>query len=135
MALRLLSFRGSPVKAEEVAVAIEKTGAHALAIAADAADPDAIRAAVAATVDKFGGLDILVNNAGIAFAGPIDEIAFDDYKATLAINVTGVFVATQEAVRHMKDGGRIMEIGSSITICRGARAVSIRPHQGGSHRF
>ncbi len=89
--------------------------ARALAIAADAANPDAIRAAVAATVDKFGGLDILVNNAGIAFAGPIDEIAFDDYQAMLAVNVTGVFVATQEAVRHMKDGGRIIQIGSSIT--------------------
>lgn len=57
----------------------------------------------------------MVNNAGIAFAGPIDEIAFDDYQAMLAVNVTGVFVATQEAIRHMKDGGRIMQIGSSIT--------------------
>lgn len=101
-----------------------KKRARALAIAADAANPDAIRAAVAATVDKFGGLDILVNNAGIAFAGPIDEIAFDDYQAMLAVNVTGVFVATQEAVRHMKDGGRIIQIGSSITKYAGVPGLS-----------
>ncbi|WP_178091506.1 SDR family oxidoreductase [Halopseudomonas laoshanensis] len=73
-----------------------------MAVAADAADPDAIRSAVAETINKFGGLDILVNNAGIAFAGPIGKIAFDGYRA-LAVNVTGVFVATQEAVRHVKD--------------------------------
>jgi len=118
------TYRGSPAKAEEVSLAIEKAGGRALAIAADAANPDAIRAAVAETVDRFGGLDILVNNAGIAVAGPIDEIAFDDYQAMLAVNVTGVFVATQEAVRHMKDGGRIIQIGSSITKYAGVPGLS-----------
>ena len=84
-------------------------------LAADAGDPAAVRAAVASTVDAFGSLDILVNNAVIAINAPITEVRFEDYERMLAVNVTGVFVATQEAVRHMKAGGRIIHIGSSMT--------------------
>jgi 3-oxoacyl-[acyl-carrier protein] reductase len=62
----------------------------------------------------MGGIDVLVNNAGISIAGAIDEVAFADYQRMIAVNVTGVFVATQEAVRHMKAGGRIIHIGSSM---------------------
>ncbi len=95
--------------------AIEAAGGRALAIQADAGDPAAVRAAVARTVEAFGGLDILVNNAGIALGGPIGEITFEDYQRMIAVNVTGVFVATQEAARHMQAGGRIVHIGSSMT--------------------
>lgn len=109
------TYVGSPALAEETAAAIEAAGGRALAILADAGDPEAVRAAVAKTVVAFGGLDILVNNAGIALGGPIELITFEDYQKMIAVNVTGVFVATQEAVRHMKDGGRIVHIGSSMT--------------------
>ncbi len=110
-----ITYVGSAALAEEVAVAIRLAGGRALAIPANSGEPDAVRAAVATTVDTFGGLDILVNNAGIALGGPIEQIKFEDYQAMLAVNVTGTFVATQEAVRHMKDGGRIVHIGSSMT--------------------
>ena len=86
-----------------------------MAIVADAANPEAVRAAVAKTVESFDGLDILVNNAGIPMAGSIDDMKFENYEAMLAVNVTGVFVATQEALRHMMEGGRIVHIGSSAT--------------------
>lgn len=109
------TYAGSPAQAEETAAAIESAGSHALAILANSGNPDAVRAAVAKTVETFGGLDILVNNAGIALGGPIEEIKFEDYQTMIAVNVTGVFVATQEALRHMKDGGRIVHIGSSMT--------------------
>ena len=46
---------------------------------------------------------------------PIDEVKFEDYERMIAVNVTGVFVATQEALRHLKSGGRIIHIGSSMT--------------------
>ncbi|MCY1335376.1 3-oxoacyl-[acyl-carrier-protein] reductase [compost metagenome] len=69
---------------------------------------------MAATVDVFGGLDILVNNAGLGLGGAIEDIPFDTYERMIAVNVTGVFVATQEAVRHMKAGGRVIHIGSSM---------------------
>lgn len=109
------TYVGSPALAEETAAAIESAGGRALAILANSGEPDAVRAAVTKTVETFGGLDILVNNAGIALGGPIEQIKFEDYQAMIAVNVTGVFVATQEAVRHMKDGGRIVHIGSSMT--------------------
>jgi 3-oxoacyl-[acyl-carrier protein] reductase len=110
-----ITYAGSAALAEATVAAIQLAGGRALAILANSGEPDAVRAAVAKTVDTFGGLDILVNNAGIALGGPIEQIKFEDYQAMLAVNVTGVFVATQEAVRHMKDGGRIVHIGSSMT--------------------
>ncbi len=111
----VLTYSASPQKAAAVVAEIEQAGGQALAIAADAGEPAAVRSAVAQTVEAFGGLDILVNNAGLALGGPIEEIAFDTYERMIAVNVTGVFVATQEAVRHMKPGGRIIQIGSSMT--------------------
>ncbi|MGY2187445.1 Cyclic-di-GMP-binding biofilm dispersal mediator protein [compost metagenome] len=111
----VLTFSASPGKAFEVVQAIETAGGRALAIAADAGDPAAVRAAVTRTVEAFGSLDILVNNAGIALGGPIQNISFEDYQRMIAVNVTGVFVATQEAARIMKTGGRIIHIGSSMT--------------------
>lgn len=111
----VLTFSASPAKAFEVVQAIEAAGGRALAIAADAGDPVAVRGAVTRTLEAFGSLDILVNNAGIALGGPIEYISFDDYQRMIAVNVTGVFVATQEAARTMKAGGRIIHIGSSMT--------------------
>ncbi|HEY9101456.1 SDR family oxidoreductase [Chitinimonas sp.] len=111
-----ITYFGSPAKAAEVVAAIETTGGKAIAIQADAGDAAAVRAAVAKVVADFGALDILVNNAGIAQGGgPIEQISFEDYQRMIAVNVTGVFVATQEAARHMGQGGRIIHIGSSMT--------------------
>ena len=110
-----LTYSASPGRAAQVVADIEAAGGTALAIEADGGDPAAVRAAVARTVESLGGLDILVNNAGIALNAPIEEVRFTDYERMLAVNVTGVFVATQEAVRHMKAGGRIIHIGSSMT--------------------
>ncbi|MBR8305269.1 3-oxoacyl-ACP reductase FabG [Burkholderia cenocepacia] len=110
-----LTYSASPDKAADVVRAIETAGGRALAISADAGDPVAVRAAVAQTVDAFGGIDILVNNAGLGLGGAIEDIPFDVYERMIAVNVTGVFVATQEAARHMKPGGRIVHIGSSMT--------------------
>ena len=110
-----VTYSASPDKAAQVVVDIEAAGGRALAIEADAGNPDAVRAAVAKAVETFGGIDILVNNAGLGLGGPIEEIAFETYERMIAVNVTGVFVATQEAVHRMKPGGRIIHIGSSMT--------------------
>ncbi|NUT14673.1 MAG: 3-oxoacyl-ACP reductase FabG [Cupriavidus sp.] len=110
-----ITYSASPEKAQEVVAQIEASGGRALAIQADAGNPAAVRAAVAQAAQAFDGLDILVNNAGIAQWAPIEEISFEDYERMIAVNVTGVFVATQEAARLMKAGGRIVHIGSSMT--------------------
>lgn len=107
-----ITYTSSPQKADEVVLAIESAGGKALAIRADSADVEAVKNAVTETVKAFGRLDILVNNAGIAVIAPIDEFSMDDFDRLIAVNVKGVFVATQEAVRHMTEGGRIITIGS-----------------------
>ncbi|MGJ5633054.1 3-oxoacyl-ACP reductase family protein [Nostoc sp. CALU 1950] len=107
-----LTYTSSPQKADEVVLAIKAAGGQALAIRADSANVEAVKSAVAETVKAFSRLDILVNNAGVAALAPIDQFSLDDFDRLIAINVKGVFVATQEAVRHMGEGGRIIMIGS-----------------------
>jgi len=107
-----LTYSASPGKADEVVRAIDAAGGKAIAFHADASDADAVKAAVAETVKTFGRLDILVNNAGIAVLAPIDQFPVEEFDRLIAVNVKGVFVATQEAIRHMDEGGRIIMIGS-----------------------
>jgi 3-oxoacyl-[acyl-carrier protein] reductase len=107
-----LTYSSSPDQADEVVRAVQGAGGSALAIRADAADPAAVRAAVAQTVEAFGGIDVLVNNAGIAIVKPVDDLTLEDFDRIVAVNVRGVFVATQEALRHMRTGGRIVNVGS-----------------------
>jgi 3-oxoacyl-[acyl-carrier protein] reductase len=106
------TYATSPQKAGEVARAIESAGGRALAIRADSANVEEVKNAVAETVKTFDRLDILVNNAGVAVLAPIEEFSPDEFDHLIAVNIKGVFAATQEAVRHMADGGRIIMIGS-----------------------
>ena len=120
-----ITFHGSPDKAADLVNEIRASGGQAIALQADAADPEAVRAAVRDTVAAFGTIDILVNNAGIAIYAPIDDVGFADYERTIAVNVTGVFAATHEAVRHMGEGGRIINIGSAMSRHAAFPAVSV----------
>jgi 3-oxoacyl-[acyl-carrier protein] reductase len=63
-------------------------------------------------VAELGGIDILVNNAGIAVLGNVAEFKLADFDRTFTINVRAVFVASQAAAKRMKEGGRIINIGS-----------------------
>src|SRR6202161_2675250 len=92
---------------------IERAGRKAIAIQADAADADAVVAAVEDTVETFGRLDVLVNNAGTAIPKTFEEATLEEMDRVIDTNVRGVFVATQAALKHMKSGGRIITIGSA----------------------
>lgn len=107
-----LTYASGKDKAEAVVAAIEASGGRATAIRADSADAEAVRGAVTQTVSKYGRLDVLVNNAGVAPFGSIGDFSIEDFDRTVAINVRAVFVASQEASRHMGEGGRIITIGS-----------------------
>jgi 3-oxoacyl-[acyl-carrier protein] reductase len=107
------TYVSSEAKARELQDSVIANGGKALAIHADSADADAIKAAVNSTVEHFGGLDILINNAGVLAVGPLEAFSLEDFDRTLSINVRSVFVATQEAARHMGEGGRIINIGST----------------------
>jgi 3-oxoacyl-[acyl-carrier protein] reductase len=100
--------------ASAVVKAIELDGGKAVAIQADAADVEAVKGAVEKTVAIFGRLDVLVNNAGTAIPKTFEETTLEEMNRVIDINIRGVFVATQAALKHMKRGGRIIMIGSSV---------------------
>ena len=100
--------------AAQVVKEIESAGGKAIAIQADAADAKAVNAAVEKTVKTFGGLDILVNNAGTAIPKAFEEATLEEMDTVIDINLRGVFVATQAALKHLKEGGRIISIGSCV---------------------
>jgi 3-oxoacyl-[acyl-carrier protein] reductase len=100
--------------AASVVKEIERSGGKAIAIQADAADADAVKAAVEKAVATFGRLDVLVNNAGTAIPKSFEETTLEEMDRVIDINIRGVFIATQAALKHMKSGGRIISIGSAV---------------------
>ena len=100
--------------AEDVVKAIEDAGGTAIAIKADATDPEAVQAAVKQTVEAFGHLDILVNNAGTAIPKPFEDATLEELNHVIDLNLRGVLLTTQAALKHLKDGGRVINIGSCV---------------------
>jgi NAD(P)-dependent dehydrogenase (short-subunit alcohol dehydrogenase family) len=89
----------------------------ALVAPADVGDPAQVKSVFAQLAGRFGRLDLLFNNAGMGTpAVPIEDLAFEQWQAVVAVNLTGAFLCTQEAVRMMKAqqprGGRIINNGS-----------------------
>ena len=119
---KLLAARGAAVvvtysksadRAEAVVREIVAKGGNAYAVGANAADADTVKAGVVRAVNWLGGgLDILVNNAGIAEHGPIGKIDEAVFERQLNVNVRGVWHTTSAAVPQIRDGGRIINIGS-----------------------
>jgi len=105
---------------EPLEQAVRESGAAAgaaLSVPTDVSDPAAVRALFAQTKQTFGRLDFLFNNAGIgAPAVPLEELTVEQWKSVVDINLTGMFLCTQEAFRLMKTqvprGGRIVNNGS-----------------------
>src|SRR3984893_18750082 len=100
--------------AASVVKEMERAGRKAIAIQADATDAKEVEAAVEKTVAAFGRLDILVNSAGTAIPKTFEETTLEEMDRVIDINVRGVFVATHAALKHMRSGGRIIMIGSSV---------------------
>jgi 3-oxoacyl-[acyl-carrier protein] reductase len=100
--------------AASVVKAIESNDGKAIAIQADAANVKAVMSAVEETVATFGQLDVLVNNAGTAIPKTFEESTLEEMDRVIDINLRGVFVTTQAALKHLKDGGRIIMIGSAV---------------------
>jgi NAD(P)-dependent dehydrogenase (short-subunit alcohol dehydrogenase family) len=102
---------------DATAQAGEGSGGRALAVATDVTDPASVKAVFARTKRELGRLDLLFNNAGTgAPAIPLEDLTFEQWQAVVAVNLTGPFLCTQEAIRLMKDqdprGGRIINNGS-----------------------
>ncbi|WP_323636881.1 3-oxoacyl-ACP reductase family protein [Pectobacterium polaris] len=109
-----ITYQNSEARALEVVRAIEAKGRRAFAIKADSADAEAVVRSVNEAADALGGLDILVNNAGIARGGMLSQLSLADIDDTLNVNVRAVLLASQAAIPHLGQGGRIISIGSSV---------------------
>jgi NAD(P)-dependent dehydrogenase (short-subunit alcohol dehydrogenase family) len=103
----------------ELEETVKRAGSDSvIAVVADVTDPDSVRALFRKAADTFGRIDLLFNNAGVG-APPVelDELSFEQWKRVVDTNLTGAFLCTQEAFRHMKRqeprGGRIINNGST----------------------
>jgi NAD(P)-dependent dehydrogenase (short-subunit alcohol dehydrogenase family) len=109
-----ITYQKSADRANGVVASIESLGRRGVAIQADSADPDAVKRAVNDTVQALGGLDILVNSAAVGLAGPVAQVDLADFQTLMDVNVRGPFVAAQAAIPHLREGGRIISIGSAL---------------------
>lgn len=108
-----ITYERSADRAAEIVRAIEEKGRRGLAIQADSADPAAVKRSVEEAVAGLGGLDILVNSVGIARMGAFVDLSLADIDALLNVNVRSAVLATQAAIPHLRQGGRIITTGSN----------------------
>jgi 3-oxoacyl-[acyl-carrier protein] reductase len=101
--------------AEAVVTGIEAAGGSAVALQADVAISKDIQKLFDRSMEHFGRLDILVNNAGIRISKDAVDIAEEEFDRLFAINVKGTFMACQQAARRISDGGKIINVSSSVT--------------------
>jgi 3-oxoacyl-[acyl-carrier protein] reductase len=106
--------------AASVVGSIKSSGGKAIAVQADAAVPDQVNAAIDKTVAALGRLDVFVNNAGIVIPKKFEDTTLEELDRVIDVNLRGAFVATQRALKHMNEGGRIILIGS----CLGERVMA-----------
>jgi 3-oxoacyl-[acyl-carrier protein] reductase len=109
-----ITYERSGDRAAAVVRSIKEKGRKALAIQADSADPDAIKRSVEEALETLGGLDILVNNAATGRAGTVADISLEDIQALLDVNVRAPLLYAKYVIPHLKDGGRIISIGSTL---------------------
>jgi len=121
-----------PEGLEEVVAGIRDAGAEAFAVSCDVADPAAVRAAVAATVDHFGGLDVLCNIAGILRFDNTHELALEDWNRVLAVNLTGTFLMCQAAIPHLlRSRGTIVNMSSTAALAAHPWTAAYSASKGG----
>jgi 3-oxoacyl-[acyl-carrier protein] reductase len=109
------TFKENTAAAEEVTAVVAASGRRALALQADAADPDQMRGIVQTVVDTLGPVSVLVNNAGAGEARPLADITTEEIQQNVTINFVTPFVLMQEAAKSMRPGGRIVSISTSLT--------------------
>jgi 3-oxoacyl-[acyl-carrier protein] reductase len=110
----IVNYAGSEAAAEALVRKIEAAGGRALAARADVSDPAAVARMFDAAESAFGGVDVLVNNAGIMTLASIadsDDAMFD---SQIAINLKGTFNTLRQAARRLRDGGRIVNLSTSV---------------------
>jgi 3-oxoacyl-[acyl-carrier protein] reductase len=114
------AYRTDETAAKQVVADVEAAGGRALSVAADLAEPGDVAHLFNAADEFFAKLrlsklDILVNNAAIALVKPMAEVTEPEYDRVMAVNAKGTFMAIQQAVRRMSQGGNIVNVTSTTT--------------------
>lgn len=114
----VVNYSGSQAKAEAVVEEIKSNGGEAIAVKADVADADAVKAMVEQTMQTFGSVDILVNNAGITRDNLMMRMKDDEWDDVINTNLKGVFICTKAVTRQMMKQryGRIVNIASIVGV-------------------
>jgi 3-oxoacyl-[acyl-carrier protein] reductase len=110
----IFTYSSSSEKAIWLGEEIKKLGGKAIPVQADNSAPGVVSSVLESTIKTYGGLDILVNNAGIYIGRPFEEHTLADFDQTIGVNVRAIFETCLVAAKHMKDGGRIINIGSNM---------------------
>jgi 3-oxoacyl-[acyl-carrier protein] reductase len=107
-------FAGNAGKAQEAVAAIEALGRRAIAVQGDVAEAGDVARLFGAAQEAFGRIDVVVNSAGIMPLAAIDPDKVEDFDRTIATNLRGSFLVLGHAARHLKEGGRIVAVSSSV---------------------
>ena len=108
----IVNYASSKAGAENVVVAITKSGGKAVAVGGDVSKAADAQGIIDAAIKNYGRLDILVNNSGVYEFAPLEAITEDHFHRHFNINVLGLLLTTQAAVKHLGEGGSIINIGS-----------------------
>lgn len=112
----VVNYAHSADAAQEVVQTIEQQQGKAIAIQADMSQVPEIRRLFKETKDRLEKIDILINNAGVAAQSSISEVTEEDYEKVFNVNVRGVFFSLKEATNYIQNGGRIVNVSSSVTV-------------------
>ena len=96
--------------------AIASTGGKAIAVQGDVSKADQAKGLIEAAIQAFGRLDVLVNNSGVYEMSPLEAITEEQYRRIFDVNVLGVLLTTRAAVKHLGEGGSVINISSNVTI-------------------
>ena len=111
----VVNYASSKAGADAVVDAIVSAGGKAVAVGGDVSKADDARGIIDAAIENFGRLDVLVNNSGVYQFAPIEEVTEELFHRTFNVNVLGLLLTTQAAVKHLGEGGSIINIGSVVS--------------------
>jgi len=115
-ALVAVNYSSSKSGADIVVAEIIRKGGKAVAVHGNVSKPEEIKNMIEATTNTFGAIDILVNNAGVYEFAPLDAVTPEHFHKQFNVNVLGLLLVTQEAVRAFNDqGGSIVNISSGVS--------------------
>ncbi|SDS59788.1 3-oxoacyl-[acyl-carrier protein] reductase [Halopseudomonas sabulinigri] len=108
-----INYANSAAEANKLVSELQGAGARAVAVQADMAQPEQIRALFTQCEQQLGALDVLVNNAGVMQTMPLVDTTDELFAQTFAVNVQGVFACLREAATRLNEGGRIINLSTS----------------------